>query len=164
MLHLNHMAVILKIRIAEKTGELIKVISQFQNRGHPARMHGKEQTENPDYQIVALKLTSDAKTAQSLAEEFGYQVVSISDAPGEYRGDTETTRPAQPPIDIGELRTRYISVIGPIGGALFDETVEALGDQVGTPNGDRMLAERLAEQIEDEDEAVRFRLFAGVRV
>lgn len=127
-------------------------------------MHGKEQTENPDYQIVALKLTGDVETTRLLAEELGYQIVNITEIPGERQGDAESSRSALPSIDIDELRARYISVIGPIGGALFDETAEALGDQVGTPEGNRTLAERLAEQIEEEDEAIRFRLFAGIRV
>lgn len=64
-------------------------------------------------------------------------------------------------IDLDTLREQYVSAIGPIGGALFDEVVDDLGDQLGTPDGARKLIEQLAEQIDDEAEAKRFRQAAG---
>lgn len=155
------MAVILKIRIAEKTGELIKVISQFRAQGHLPTMYGKETDENPAYQIVALKMQGDAKTARSVAAELGHPVVDIAETAGEVR-NTAASEPVA--LDIDDLRARYISVLGPIGGALFDETIEALGDELGTAEGNRTFVERLAEQIDEENEAIRFRHYAGIRV
>jgi hypothetical protein len=64
-------------------------------------------------------------------------------------------------IDLDALREQYVSAIGPIGGALFDEVVDDLGDQLGTPDGARKLIEQLAEQIDDEAEAKKFRQAAG---
>lgn len=64
-------------------------------------------------------------------------------------------------LDLDGLRERYVSAIGPIGGALFDEVVDELGDKLGTPEGAGLLIERLAEQIDEEDEARRFRQDAG---
>lgn len=68
---------------------------------------------------------------------------------------------AAPAIDLDTVRQRYISAIGPIGGALFDEAVEDLGDELGKPAGARQLIERLAEQIDDEAEAASFRSDVG---
>lgn len=64
---------------------------------------------------------------------------------------------ARAAVDLDELRDRYVAAIGPIGGALFDEVVNELGDKVTAPEGVRLLIERLAEHIDEEDEATRFR-------
>lgn len=71
------------------------------------------------------------------------------------------TAAAAASLDLDGLRERYVSAIGPIGGALFDEIVDELGDKLGTPEGARLLVDRLAEQIDEEDEARRFRQDAG---
>ena len=68
---------------------------------------------------------------------------------------------AAPAIDVDAVRQRYISAIGPIGGALFDEAVEDLGDELSKPAGVRQLIERLVEQIDDEAEAASFRNDVG---
>jgi len=68
---------------------------------------------------------------------------------------------ATPSIDLDTLREQYVSAIGPIGGALFDEVVDELGDQLGTADGARKLIDQLAEQIDDEVEAKKFRQAAG---
>ncbi len=69
---------------------------------------------------------------------------------------------AAPAIDLESARQRYISAIGPIGGALFDEAVADLGDELSKPAGVRELIERLVEQIDDEAEAASFRSDVGV--
>jgi len=56
-----------------------------------------------------------------------------------------------------QLRERYIGAIGPVGGALFDEAIEAMGDSVYERAGYARLVEQLAGQIDDEAEARRFR-------
>lgn len=76
-------------------------------------------------------------------------------------GPGENAARAASSLDLDSLRERYVSAIGPIGGALFDEVVDELGDKLGTPEGTGMLIERLAEQIDEEDEARRFRQDAG---
>lgn len=60
------------------------------------------------------------------------------------------------PIDLEALRTRYIAAIGPIAGALFDEAVDELGGALDTQEGVERLIRRLADQIDDEQEAERF--------
>ncbi len=65
-------------------------------------------------------------------------------------------------IDVDAVRQRYISAIGPIGGALFDEAVEELGAELSKPAGVRQLIERLVDQIDDEAEAASFRNDVGV--
>lgn len=67
-----------------------------------------------------------------------------------------------PAIDLDTVRQRYISAIGPIGGALFDEAVEDFRGELGKPAGARQLIERLVEQIDDEGEAASFRNDVGV--
>ena len=69
---------------------------------------------------------------------------------------------AAPAIDVDAVRQRYISAIGPIGGALFDEAVEEIGDELSKPAGARQLIEKLVEQIDDEAEAASFRNDVGV--
>lgn len=64
-------------------------------------------------------------------------------------------------LDLDGLRERYVSAIGPIGGALFDEIVDELGDRLGTKEGINQLVDRLTEQIDEEDEARRFRQDVG---
>ena len=59
-------------------------------------------------------------------------------------------------IDLDRIRERYVAAIGPIGGALFDELVDQLGDQLETPEGAEKLIKELAVQIDDEDEATSF--------
>jgi len=59
-------------------------------------------------------------------------------------------------IDLEALRTRYVAAIGPIAGALFDEAVNEMGEDLGTPEGVDKLIEKLADQIDDENEAASF--------
>lgn len=68
---------------------------------------------------------------------------------------SEDDTPA-PPIDLEALRSRYIAAIGPIAGALFDEAVDELGGAVDTQEGIDRLIRRLADQIDDGQEAERF--------
>lgn len=68
---------------------------------------------------------------------------------------------AGPALDLDAVRERYISAIGPIGGALFDELVDDLGDDIGTPEGAQQLIEKLVAQIDDESEAASFRKDVG---
>ena len=68
---------------------------------------------------------------------------------------------AAPAIDLDRARKRYISAIGPIGGALFDEAVDELGDRLSTQDGVQQLVDRLTEQIDDEGEAKDFRNDVG---
>ncbi len=59
-------------------------------------------------------------------------------------------------VDLDALRTRYISAIGPIAGALFDEAVDELGDALQTNEGVEQFIQKLAQQIDDQAEADRF--------
>jgi len=59
-------------------------------------------------------------------------------------------------IDLDALRERYISAIGPIAGALFDEAVEEMGDALQTQDGAEKLIQKLAQQIDDQNEADKF--------
>lgn len=68
---------------------------------------------------------------------------------------------AEATLDLGALREQYVSAIGPIGGALFDEAVDDLGAELGAPDGARKLIEELAAHIDDEAEARNFRRTAG---
>jgi len=55
------------------------------------------------------------------------------------------------------LRNRYIQAIGPIGGAIFDEETATLDDGALNSQGLSELIDRLAEQIDDENERESFR-------
>lgn len=81
---------------------------------------------------------------------------------GESSAATEAAGRSAPAVDLDSVRQRYISAIGPIGGALFDEAVEEFGDDLGTATGARKLIDRLTEQIDDEDEATSFRNDVGI--
>lgn len=119
----------------------------------------------------------DAATSLSKVGQLKYQsAAEPTELPGETALNTETVleilrtgessaasdRGAAPAIDLDAVRQRYISAIGPIGGALFDEAVEDLGTELGKPAGVRQLIERLVEQIDDESEAASFRSDVGV--
>ncbi|HSH43212.1 MAG TPA: hypothetical protein VK973_13895 [Arenicellales bacterium] len=110
---------------------------------------------------MELEFKTDVNTVKSLAEGLGYQIVDISDA-GSTVQSTRTHRGSL--VRLEDLRTRYISAIGPIGGALFDEALEGLADEHDTPRGRRQLVERLAEHIDDQDEVIRFYQYAGVEI
>lgn len=60
-------------------------------------------------------------------------------------------------IDLDAVRNRYVEIIGPIGGIMFEQIVDDLGDVVTTPDGYRQLIEQLSEHIEDKAENQRFR-------
>lgn len=81
---------------------------------------------------------------------------------GETSEATDAGGAPAPAVDLDSLRQRYISAIGPIGGALFDEAVDDLGNDLGTAEGVKQLVDRLVEQIDDEGEASSFRRDAGV--
>lgn len=155
------MAVIVKVRIPQRTGELIKVTSQFQGEGQLPKLLGQEADDDPGHQVVTLEFKSDTKTVRTLAEKLGYPVLDITEV-SEHSGQTSGT--GDTPLDLVDLRARYISAIGPIGGALFDEAVDALGDACGTPEGNRQLVKELARQIDEDDEAIRFRQYAGLGI
>lgn len=155
------MVVNVKIKIEEKTGELIKVISQFQGQGHLPKLLGKEPDAAPGLQIMELEFKTDVNTVRSLAEGLGYQIVDITEVDSTAHG---TQVPGVSPVNLDDLRTRYISAVGPIGGALFDEALEGLTDEHDTPKGRRQLVERLAGHIDDQDEVIRFYEYAGVEI
>lgn len=81
---------------------------------------------------------------------------------GEAQRAAEPTPAQRAPLDLDGLRERYVAAIGPVGAALFDELVEELGEQLATVEGAGLLIERLAEQIDEEEEAQRFRHDARV--
>lgn len=113
-------------------------------------------------QIIELKYQSAAEPTE-LPGEGDLNTRAILEILA--RGNAETGAESAPrvriDIDLEGLRERYVAAIGPIGGALFDEVVEELGDDLGGPQGAKLLVERLAEQIDEEDEATRFRQDAG---
>lgn len=76
---------------------------------------------------------------------------SAAGAGGE--GDSAATAPG---VDLDALRSRYIAAIGPIAGALFDEAVDEVGDALGSPHGVEQLIQKLAAQIDDQNEADSF--------
>lgn len=119
----------------------------------------------------------DAATSLSKVGQLKYQsAAEPTELPGEIAvntaavleilttGDSRAAadEAATPAIDLDSVRQRYIAAIGPIGGALFDEAVEDLGDELTKPAGVRQLVERLVEEIEDEGEAASFRGDVGV--
>lgn len=55
------------------------------------------------------------------------------------------------------VRERYIAAIGPIGGAIFDEEMDDLGDRVRSREGFSEFVDRLAAQIDDTADATSFR-------
>lgn len=111
-------------------------------------------------QIAQLKYQSAAEPTElpgeaDLNTRAVLEILSTGDA------EAGTAAAATSSLDLDGLRERYVSAIGPIGGALFDEIVDELGDKLGTPEGTGLLIDRLAEQIDEEDEARRFRQDAG---
>lgn len=78
-------------------------------------------------------------------------------ATGETPQVAEAHTAQRAPLDLDGLRERYVAAIGPVGAALFDELVEELGERLATVEGAGLLIERLAEQIDEEEEAQRFR-------
>lgn len=111
-------------------------------------------------QIAQLKYQSAAEPTElpgevDLNTRAVLEILSTGDA------EAGTAAAVAASFDLDSLRERYVSAIGPIGGALFDEIVDELGDELGTPEGARLLVDRLTEQIDEEDEARRFRQDAG---
>lgn len=119
----------------------------------------------------------DAATSLSKVSQLKYQsAAEPTELPGETALNTEAVLEilstgessavsdgtAAPAIDLDAVRQRYISAIGPIGGALFDEAVEDLGAELGKAAGVHQLIERLVAQIDDESEATSFRSDVGV--
>lgn len=155
------MVVKVKIKIEEKTGELIRVISQFQGQGHLPKVLGRESDPVSGLQIMELEFKTDVNTVRSLAEGLGYQIVDISEADSAVQS---TRTHGGSLVSLDDLRTRYISAVGPIGGALFDEALEGLADEHDTSKGRRQLVERLVEYIDDQDEIIRFYQYAGVEI
>lgn len=113
-------------------------------------------------QIAQLKYQSAAEPTELPGEgDLDTQaILEILSASSE-QAERASAPPVQSAIDLDGLRERYVAAIGPIGGALFDEVVDELGDDLGKPEGAQLLVERLAEQIDEEDEATRFRQDAG---
>ncbi len=129
---------------------------------------------------VKYRNTRGYDAASSLAKvgRLKYQsAAEPTELPGETAPDTqavleilttgETSEASEgggtaPAIDLDTVRQRYISAIGPVGGALFDEAVEDLGDVLGTANGVKQLLERLVGQIDDAEEASSFRRDVGI--
>lgn len=119
-----------------------------------------------------LALINGRRSVRSIDEQLlsQYDVVNILQTLLERRLITDTvpsvSKPADVPsasesesvsIDLDAVRSRYVDLIGPIGGVMFEQIVDDLGDVVTTPDGYRQLIEQLSEHIEDEAENQRFR-------
>lgn len=115
-------------------------------------------------QVAQLKYQSAAEPTELPGESaLNTRAVLEILTTGETSEDTAGGGGARPAaVDLDNLRQRYISAIGPIGGALFDEAVDDLGAEIGTAEGAKQLVEKLAAQIDDEGEASSFRRDAGV--
>lgn len=113
-------------------------------------------------QIAQLKYQSAAEPTELPGEaDLNTRAVLEILSTGNAEAGETAAAAAATSLDLDSLRERYVSAIGPIGGALFDEIVDELGDKLATPAGVRMLVDRLAEQIDEEDEARQFRQDAG---
>lgn len=111
-------------------------------------------------QIAQLKYQSAAEPTE-LPGEADLNTRAVLEILSTGNAEAGASASASSSLDLDGLRERYVSAIGPIGGALFDEIVDELGDSLGTPEGAGLLIERLAEQIDEEEEARRFRQDAG---
>lgn len=111
-------------------------------------------------QIAQLKYQSAAEPTE-LPGEADLNTRAVLEILSTGNAEAGASASASSSLDLDGLRERYVSAIGPIGGALFDEIVDELGDRLGTPEGAGLLIERLAEQIDEEEEARRFRQDAG---
>lgn len=106
--------------------------------------------------LTELPGQADLDTNQ-IFELLAREEQSGSSAPAEAPGNSSG---AGEPIDddrLESIRERYISAIGPIGGAIFDEERDSLGDRIHTDEGLREFVDRLAAQIDDEAEKTSFR-------
>lgn len=111
--------------------------------------------------VVQLKYQSAAEPTE-LPGETAVNTSAVLEILSTGESTTAVDEGSTPAIDFESVRQRYISAIGPIGGALFDEAVEDLGEELTKPVGVRQLVERLVEEIEDEAEAASFRNDVGV--
>lgn len=113
-------------------------------------------------QITQLKYQTAAEPTELPGEsDLNTRAVLEILATGDPEAGAASLASAEASLDLDNLRQQYVSAIGPIGGALFDEVVDELGDKLGTSDGARQLVERLAEQIDDENEAKKFRQAAA---
>ncbi len=101
----------------------------------------------------------DTNGVLELLEAGGTGEVQSEDPPVEAPGEVPDEIFADE-TRLNALRERYIAAIGPIGGALFDEERDTLGAAAHTREGFTALIERLTTQIDDEQEATRFRAHA----
>jgi len=112
-------------------------------------------------QIAQLKYQTAAEPTELPGEsDLNTRAILEILATGSAESGAVAAASSESSVDLDALREQYVSAIGPIGGALFDEVVDDLGDQLGTPDGARKLIEQLAEQIDDEAEAKKFRQVA----
>lgn len=115
---------------------------RFQTGAEPTELPGQVEL---DTRTVLATLGSSGRDSEATASPAGDdtpETAGIGDATDE---------------DLSALRERYIAAIGPIGGALFDEEYEAMGGNALSRADYASLVEKLAEQIDDEGEARRFR-------
>ena len=91
-------------------------------------------------------------------------VLEILGGASEQEVNAATTQRGVAQIDLDALRARYVAAIGPIAGALFDEAINDMGDDLATPDGVEKLIQGLAEQIDDEREAASFLQDARARL
>lgn len=108
-------------------------------------------------QVEQLKFQSAAEPTDlpgegSINTRAVLEILSTGDATA---GETASSAAAAA-FDLEALRTRYVSAIGPIAGALFDEAVAELGDDLNSAEGVDQLIRKLADQIDDEAEAASF--------
>lgn len=114
---------------------------RFQTGAEPTELPGQVEL---DTRTVLATLGSSSSESEATASAAG------DDSPTAGIG-------AATDEDLSALRERYIAAIGPIGGALFDEEYEAMGGNALSRADYASLVEKLAEQIDDEGEARRFR-------
>jgi len=108
--------------------------------------------------IRQLKYQSAAEPTELPGEgDLDTQIILRILSTGDIEPSSAGPTTAESSADLDDIRERYVAAIGPIGSALFDEAVEELGDELRTPEGTKLLVEHLAQHIDEEEEAERFR-------
>ena len=108
--------------------------------------------------IERLKYQSAAEPTELPGEgDLNTQIILRILSTGDVEPSAASPAATDASANLDDIRQRYVAAIGPIGGALFDEAVEELGEDLHTPEGTQLLVERLAQHIDEDDEAERFR-------
>ena len=113
--------------------------------------------------LTELPGQSDLNTDQILDLLAGEAGGGTSAQSGSAASGSEASGGDEPINDdrLESIRERYISAIGPIGGAIFDEERDSLGDRVHTDAGLNELVDQLAAQIDAEADANSVRSDVG---